>query len=201
MKVYRKMKIETNHFQVGDRIKFKFDGSKYSATAIQQQGDKMLFVFDQYLDDARRMKATNTTDGGYDASEMKQYLNELGNKFAQKMQKKYGVQLCKGYHGDYLWLLSLQEVCGLNEGFDACDGQIPYFKNRRHRIAERRGCSYEYMWLRSVATPVDFALVNNHGGASYSYAFNSLGVRPAFKILNRESTDHVPETEDGELNG
>ncbi len=201
MKVYRKIKIETNHFQIGDRIKFKFDGSKYSATAIQQQGDEMLFVFDQFLDDARRMNATDTTDGGYDKSEMREYLHGLGNRFAKKMKKKYGVQLCEGYHGDYLWLLSLQEVCGLNEGFDACDGQIPYFKNRRHRIAERRGCSYEYMWLRSVALPAYFAFVNGNGNASYSNASTSGGVRPAFKILNRESTDHVPETEDGELNG
>lgn len=195
MKVYRKIKIETNHFQVGDRIKFKLDGSKYSATAIQQQGDEMLFLFDQFLNEPRPMNATGTTEGGYDASDMRKYLNELGNRFAKKMKKKYGVQLCDGYHGDYLWLLSLREVCGLNERFKACDGQIPYFKNRRHRIAERRGCQYEYMWLRSVATPANFAYVSGGGFANCDSASASFGVRPAFKILNLESADPVSANE------
>ena len=55
--------------------------------------------------------------------------------------------------------------------------QLPLFQHEPSRI-----CNRETWWLRDVITASYFALVHNHGYANYSYASNSLGVRPAFCI-------------------
>lgn len=55
--------------------------------------------------------------------------------------------------------------------------QLPLFQHEPSRI-----CNRNNWWLRDVITASDFALVGGHGGADYSGASNSLGVRPAFCI-------------------
>lgn len=56
-------------------------------------------------------------------------------------------------------------------------GQFPLFALDHSRI-----CNRFSWWLRSVASPVGFALVANSGYASSGGASNSLGVRPRFLI-------------------
>ena len=55
--------------------------------------------------------------------------------------------------------------------------QLPLFQHEPSRI-----CNRATWWLRDVITASDFALVNYSGLATYDYASNSLGVRPAFCI-------------------
>lgn len=55
--------------------------------------------------------------------------------------------------------------------------QLPLFQHEPSRI-----CNRATWWLRDVITASDFAYVNDNGCAGYSYASNSLGVRPAFCI-------------------
>lgn len=56
-------------------------------------------------------------------------------------------------------------------------GQLPLFALEPSRI-----CNRATWWLRDVITAAYFAHVNHTGVAYYSYASNSLGVRPAFCI-------------------
>lgn len=56
-------------------------------------------------------------------------------------------------------------------------GQLPLFALEPSRI-----CNRDTWWLRDVITAATFAIVDNNGGAGYSYASNSFGVRPAFCI-------------------
>ncbi len=56
-------------------------------------------------------------------------------------------------------------------------GQLPLFALEPSRI-----CNRAAWWLRDVITAATFAYVNLNGIANYSYASNSLGVRPAFCI-------------------
>ena len=56
-------------------------------------------------------------------------------------------------------------------------GQLPLFALEPSRI-----CNRATWWLRDVITAAFFAHVNHTGVAYYSYASNSLGVRPAFCI-------------------
>ena len=55
--------------------------------------------------------------------------------------------------------------------------QLPLFQHEPSRI-----CNRNNWWLRDVITASGFAYVTDNGRASYDYASNSLGVRPAFCI-------------------
>ena len=179
MKVMREIKVSTDHFEVGDRIKVKLPGAKYTATAISDEGDGMLFILDQYLDEAMPMNRKGGTDGGYDESDMREYLQKVAEKFPDKLKKR----MVRFDNGDFLRLLTLQEMCGKDEDFNDCDGQIPWMKqDRRHRIASRKGEEYEWGWLATVVSGADFALVVGDGNADCTNASNSLGVRPVFKL-------------------
>lgn len=57
------------------------------------------------------------------------------------------------------------------------DGQFPLFMFDRTKLHNR-----EDYWLRDVASAAAFSFVGNDGGASYSGASRSRGVRPAFCI-------------------
>lgn len=174
--VLRERETETDSLQVGDRIKVSFSGEEHYATAIQQKDDVMLFLTDDYLDDAMQMNPTDTTEGGWEESELRKRLQDIADN------TDINDQLIPFENGDLLTLLSIQEMFGLDENFDKCDGQIEWLKDRRHRIASRKGESYECWWLRSVVSATHFARVHSGGNADYGFAGYADGVRPAFQI-------------------
>lgn len=174
--VLREIETETDSLQVGDRIKVSFSGEEHYATAIQQKGDVMLFLADDYLDDAMQMNPTDTTEGGWEESELRKRLQDIADNTDIKDQ------LIPFENGDLLTLLSIQEMFGLDENYDKCDGQIEWLKDRRHRIAERKGETYEWGWLRSVVSAPHFADVLDVGNANGPDASGASGVRPAFMI-------------------
>lgn len=180
MKVSRRQKAEVERFEVGDRIKVKLPGAKYTATAVRQENDGMLFVFDQFFDGAMPMNTDGGTEGGYEASDMRKYLQ----KVAETLPGKIAKLIVPFENGDKLRLLTITEVCGVDANFNECEGQIPYFKDRRHRIASRKGDEYEWMWTATAVSAAYFALVYDNGGARYLGAGDARGVRPAFKISN-----------------
>ena len=55
--------------------------------------------------------------------------------------------------------------------------QLPLFQHEPSRI-----CNHATWWLRDVVDASVFATVADYGNASYSFASNSLGVRPYFCI-------------------
>lgn len=57
------------------------------------------------------------------------------------------------------------------------DGQFPLFMFDRTKLHNR-----EDYWLRDVSSATDFSVVASAGLATYSYASDSFGVRPAFCI-------------------
>lgn len=179
MKVNREVTIKTNRIEVGDRIKIKFPKRNYMATAVRDEGDGMLFLFDSYLDEPRSMNRSGGTDGGYDASEMRKFLQALVEVFPKKLRK----WMKPFENGDMLRLLSITEICGVDENFNSCDGQIEWMKDRRHRIACRKGNEYECGWTQTAVSGAFFAYVAWGGSATCSNASAALGVRPAFKIL------------------
>ena len=179
MKVMREIRIKTKRLQIGDRIKVSLPGEEYTATAIKDEGDGMLFLFDEYLDEARPMNRQNSTDGGYDASEMRNFLRELAGVFPGKLRKR----MVAFENGDLLRLLTITEMCGVDENFNRCEGQIEWMKDNRHRIACRKGKEYECGWTSTVVSGAYFALVDSDGFAACAGASDPLGVRPAFKIL------------------
>ena len=177
MKVKRTVETKTDQFEIGDQIKVKLPKEKYTATAIQRRKGGMLFLLDQYLDDPMPMNAEGGTEGGYEGSDLRAAL-QVGEKLLPKKLRKHMVPF---ENGDLLTILSIQEMFGRDENFDKCEGQIPWMKDRQHRIAFRKG-ENEWGWLRGVVSAASFAYVCYGGVASLAGASGSLGVRPAFVL-------------------
>lgn len=175
MKVKRTVEIKTDQFEIGDQIKVKLQKEKYTATAIQRRGNGMLFLLDQYLDDPMQMNAEGGTEGGYEGSDLRAAL-QAGEKLLPKKLRKHMVPF---ENGDLLTILSIQEMFGCDENFNKCEGQIPWMKDRRHRIAFQKG-ENEWGWLRGVVSAAYFAIVNGDGYTNFGGAAYSCGVRPAF---------------------
>ena len=180
MKIIRRQEIEVEQKEIrpGDQIAIDLkDGRGYLATAIDYKDGKMLFVFDECVD-RRPMNKKMTTEGGYEKSDMRQWLNErFYNLLPEELQEK----LIPDENRDNLWLLSLEEVAGCDSNFDDCDGILKYFESEKNRVAEFEGETAGW-WLRSVVSSANFAGVTSGGIANYSGASNALGVRPAFAI-------------------
>ncbi len=180
MKIIRQMTFHTepSEIVVGDKIKIKLtDGKKYTATAIDKNDKRILFIFDECIA-KRPMNEEGGTEGGYLESDLREYLTE---KFYNLLPAKLQARLIPDENGDELYLLSLKEVCGRDENFDDCAGQLEFFKIRKNRIADYKN-DYATWWLRDVVSSATFAFVHSTGnayggGASYAY-----GVRPAFAI-------------------
>ena len=179
MKVKRELTLHNpGAFRIGDRIKVKLPGETHWATAYDQKGTVTFFIFDDSLDELRQMNSTNTTEGGYEESELRQFLKVVGEKIPKKLKKK----MVPNENGDLLYLLSLREVCGCNEKWDDVSGQLDFFKNRKNRIADSKEDKYARWWLRDVVSAASFAGVGGSGNAAHNSAGRSFGVRPAFAI-------------------
>ena len=178
MKVLREIETETNRSEVGDRIGVVLNVNgkveEHTATAIRELPDNIMeFILDDCLADDARYNSRPTTKGGYLESELR---NEI-----LKNIKSETHEMLPNEDGDLFYLLSLREVCGLDEHYDECDGQIEYFKTWKNRIATRQNRP-EWYWLRDVVSSTNFALVSVSGNASGSNASNSFGIRPAFRM-------------------
>lgn len=179
MNVIREVRIKAKRPQIGDRIKVSLPGEEHTATAIKDEGDGMLFLFDDYLDEARPMNRQSGAGGGYDASEMRKFLRKLASVFPENLRKR----MVAFENGDMLRLLTITEMCGVDKNFNRCEGQIEWMKDCRHRIASRKGEEYEWGWTQTVVSAERFASVHSFGGAHCYHASYDLGVRLAFKVL------------------
>jgi len=169
---------EPSEIVVGDKIKIKpTDGRKYTATAIDKNDKRILFIFDECIA-KRPMNEEGGTEGGYLESDLREYLAE---EFYNLLPAKLQARLIPDENGDELYLLSLKEVCGCDENFDDCAGQLEFFKIRKNRVADYKN-DYAYWWLRDVVSSADFALAAAAGGCGCSFASYAFGVRPAFAI-------------------
>lgn len=190
MKVIREARMKPGKLKIGDRIKVNLPEEKHTATAIRDEGDGILFLFDEYLDKAYQMNRQNSTDGGYDASEIRKLLRELAEVFPKKLRKR----MVAFENGDMLRILTITEMCGLDKDFNRCEGQIEWLEDRRNRIAYRKGKEYESGWTSTVVSGAHFANVRSDGNADRSGASYPHGVRPAFKItskMEREAADEI----------
>ena len=189
MEIYRKeiKNIKPRELEIGDEIKIRIIGEEHTATAIKKDGDGTMFLLNECLDKMRPMNEDGGTKGGYDASDMRKFLQEAGKtlEFVYNVPFPDNLQdmLMPFENGDLLTLLSCEEVCGEVPGiWEMSDRQIPWLKDRRNRIAVMKGEECAYWWLRDVVSSAYFANVHDGGNANSDSAGYSLGVRPAFTI-------------------
>ena len=192
MEIYRKeiKDIKPGKLEIGDEIKIRIIGEEHTATAIKKDGDGTMLLLNECLDKMRPMNEDGGTKGGYDASDMRKFLQEAGKtlEFVYREELPFldNIQdmLMPFENGDLLTLLSCEEVCGeVPDTWEMSDRQIPWMKDRRNRIAVMKGEEYVHWWLRDPVSAANFAIVNYTGIAGNNGASNALGVRPAFAIV------------------
>lgn len=189
MKVNRTIKIETDTFKVGDKIKFKLtDDKKTQAMVVKQEEDDMIFCMVDYLPGEYLMNSIRTNEGGYEESDLRKKLNgEILNLFPTKLK----AMMTPFDNGDLLRLPTEKEIFGENYYGEY---ESPYvkqwkpMKKRRNRMAfdGNKDENLQWYWLMNKVreSAICFSVVNVYGNAEYNGASSSYGVRPVFKIKN-----------------
>ena len=192
MKISREFtfKAKPNMLRVGDVISFKLKtGEKVRARAIKEYQHTMLMWFEDCLKDEYPMNEENTNNGGWLDSDARAFLNtEIINRFPDKILK----HMVKDFKGDWLHLLSIEEVFGMTPDFEitkeSAKLQIPALKTEKSRVKslglDGGTCWY---WLRSpyVSGATQFCPVYRNGNASYGNASIAAGLAPAFYLKIR----------------
>ena len=178
-------KLLPDDISVGDQLKIPLGNlGTFTATIQVIIGDKVLFLFDDYVA-KRPMNKNGRNEGGYDGSDLKKWIDtELYNMFPAVLKQRM----------TGLSIPTLGEICGWDDEWDRnhieADGdeQLPLMKQRRNRVAYYQN-DCEWGWLRNATkrkfSSAAFALVYDYGGANYHYASNSYGVRPEFWFYNK----------------
>ena len=178
MQVIRSQKIEAEKFEIGDQINV----GAYTATCQKLTDDTAVFILNQYIDKAYPMNLTNTNAGGYEASWLRKKLKDgkIDRSFEEISDK-----LVPFENGDLLRLPTVGEMFGYDDFYEMDDAeQWELMKNRRNRIAERRGGKYEWGWLQNKVkgSSAHFVIVGVVGHANNDAASYTRGVRPVFQL-------------------
>lgn len=189
MKIRRtiEFKAKVGLLQVGDVISFKLkSGEKVEARAIRHEGNRMLMWFEDCLKDEYPMNEKCTNVGGWLDSDARSLLNtEIINLFPDKILK----HMVKDDIGDWLHLLSIEEVFGLTPDFEETEEskklRIPALKTKKSHV-KSLGLNGEttWYWLRSpcVSNATQFCRVDRNGNANYGNASFAYGLAPAFYL-------------------
>lgn len=186
MKVLRKIKIKTHESElvVNDQLSVKLkDGRKYTLTAVQKQEEGMLCVFDECVD---KKALIDEGDYAWKDCDLRKWLN---NDFYSLLPKKFTDRLVlmpveDDIHGDWLTLLTSEQLFGVDANGDDAEGQIEYFKSEKNRVAEFEGETYWYWTKTPYASHSYYArYVDTDGSLYLTNACNGYyGVRPACLI-------------------
>lgn len=168
---------------VGDQIEIPLgDLGTFTATVQMVKGDRVLFLFDDYIA-KRPMNENGSNEGGYEKSDLKKWIeNDLFKMFPEVLRN----------HMTGLTIPTLGEICGLGDNWDKehiepdDDEQLPLMKQRRNRVAYyNNDCAWG--WLRNATkkefSSASFTCVGSYGGTSCYGASYSSGVRPEFWLV------------------
>lgn len=181
MEVLRRVCMNTNQFEIGDRIKVKFKDETHMASAIKREVDGMLFVLDECLDERKPMNVNGSNEGGYDKSDLRKYLQQKAMELPEDFRNK----LVPFENGDIFRLIRLAELTGENTEWDKVCEPLEFFKDGKHRIAYCKEIDdWSWYWLEDtiVTNSAYFASCGGNGVSCNNVASFSDGVRPLFKI-------------------
>ena len=177
--VRKTAEFKTDYFCVGDQLSVKLKGfGEFTATAHKITDNGVLFMFDECVA-CMPMNHKDTNEGGFEASDLKKWMDTvLLNAFPKKLRKRI----------TQLTLPTCGEIFGRCDDYkrlyeDDNDERLPLMKNRKNRICAFNG-DFCWWWLRNAIkhewSSANFAAVPYYGYANDSYASDSIGVRPEF---------------------
>ncbi len=173
--------------EMGDVFEFELkDGETVRAMAVKKGDDATDFItVDCLKGHDMPMNKCMTSEGGYDASDLRVRLNgEILALFPDDIRDA----MVPVYRDDLLTIPSKSEIFGecIFSIEDSDDEMLEPMKERRNRIAlDGIDGRPFWWWLRDATGAYDFAFVLSRGFASYATAAGSIGVRPRFRIANR----------------
>lgn len=185
MKVMRRINKEVG-FKVGDQIQV---GEYHTATCQKVGKSGAIFMFDQYLDEAQIMNQQRTNEGGYEASDLRKYLNDFSmNSMFDEIRD---MMVPFKQTGDLLRIPTAEEIFGSEEAHEYYETlsnkeQWPLMGDRHNRIAFRgEDQKVEWGWLQNKVkeTAASFALVDGFGRVNTDIASYTYGVRVVFRLL------------------
>lgn len=185
-----------NHtLKSGDKIPITLKNGEDAVLVIgHDQNGKAYFVFEDCINEEHYMNESWTNKGGWEASDMRKWLNSyVYDLLPDEIQKVIVpttitqiIDKKRSESENNLFLLSKTQVFGKGDysKFEPEDTQIDIFAAEKSRVKERGDHGTWFWWLGS---PYDgsanrFCSVGNSGGAGFSNAGISRGVAPSFCI-------------------
>lgn len=169
--------VSTTEKKIGDVVLIEMANGSFEEFLIVDRDEEgyTLYAVD-CIGEPHCMNSTDTTEGGYDASEMREYLNnQLILTFGKAIRNKL---LPMGSNGDLIRLATYNEIFGDDKG----NGRWKPMEKRRNRIAMNCDDCTTWYWLSSVYPSTYFCDVRSAGYANASTSSNAYGVRPAIKV-------------------
>lgn len=179
----------------GDQIPVTLkNGEEVVFDVTRDENGKIFFVAHDCLNDQHRMNKDWTNEGGWDACEMRAYLNStvlalLPDEIQEVIAPTTIVQVLKGKRVesvDKLFLLSRTQVFGKGSYTKAepDDTQLDIFQTERSRVKECGDNGTWFWWERSPYSGGSnyFCYVYSGGSAGSYGAYGTNGVAPGFCI-------------------
>ncbi len=190
---WKEIEEKKGSLKVGDEIECTLKNGKkatFCVAHLNPDGDgRVAFVVKDCIG-KHRMNPTSTNEGGWQATEMREYLNnEIWDLLPDDLKAVIKPRLLKTKSTDLdcrdnLWLLSRMEVFGDQGGGELVDVHFPLFATERDRVKndeDGETCSW---WLGSPYTSNSgyFWLVYTNGSGGNGIAYGSIGVAFGFLI-------------------
>lgn len=179
----------------GDRIDITLkNGEDVTLVVGMDEKGNMFFSTQDCLRDEHRMNNAATNRGGWEATEMRRYLNEdVFALFPDELQAVIRpttiVQIVDGKRvetQDKLFLFSATQVFGSGSYSEnePEDTQLDIFRREKDRVKECNAHGTWFWWLRSANSSSinNFCYANYGGNRSYYSAYDSCGVALGFSI-------------------
>lgn len=174
---------EVGEWQMGDIIRFTLlTGEPVEAQCQRVDENGATFFLTHCLEDERPMNHEDTNEGGWDESDLREYLNtSILSDFPDAIRK----HMKPIYKDDLLTLPAVEDIFGEwdFDRWEPKEGAEPNWPLMKHRQYRSKG---NWWWGRSAdaTNATYFCAVNASGNASSDIASNSLGLAPAFLIGN-----------------
>ena len=170
-----------DEWEKGDIIRFTLlTGERVEAQCQLVDDEGAVFCLTHCLDEEQPMNGENTNEGGWDESELRNYLN---TKILEEFPKALLNRMKPIYEDDLLTLPSIEDIFGEwdFDRWEPKEGAEPNWPLMKYRQYRAKGNWY---WVRSALynDATSFCYVDTNGDANNLYASSSFGLAPAFRI-------------------
>ena len=177
----RRESLDQTDWQIGDLIRFTLTTGERVEAQCQIIDDKgAIFNLTHCLEEERPMNEEDTNEGGWDESDLRKVLNtEILDTFPEEI-RQYMKPI---YKDDLLTLPAIEDIFGEwdFDEWEPKEGAKPNWPPMEQVQHRAKG---NWWWERSAHynNAAYFCSVDTSGNANSTYASNSYGLAPAFRI-------------------